>query len=492
VRVPRPLALLLAAVAGFGLMWALVVPPFETPDETSHFAYTESLVERQSLPGDVHRAEFSTAQTVADRADGATRAKDYLAAIAPSWSAAGFARYQAAARRGLPASDGGGTNPAENNPPLYYVYSSVGYLAGSGGNEFDRLYDTRIWSVLLLLATTVAAWLLAGEVFGRRRLVQLACAAVTGLVPMEVFISSSVNPDALLFTLWGLALWLGARVLLRGYRRRDAVALCLVTAAAVLTKATSYALVPATLVVLGLGYRRAFRLKRPASGTERGAPGVQRRAIVPELGLPVLALVVPVLAWAVAASALGRTLVNGVAGGSHPRPYSITGFLSYLWQFYLPPLGFQHQFNETSGLPVVALWLRGGWGEFGWLSVPLPGLVYGLLALVTLAIALPALRIVARIREPRRLELLAFLGIALAALLVVLHVTDYVSLVKSGLPLLQGRYLLPLLPLFGLAAGLLVARLPPQRRGPVCAAMIAGLIVLQVVALATVGKAFYT
>ena len=76
----------------------------------------------------------------------------------------------------------------------------------------------RIWGAGLLLLTTGAAWLLAGEVLGRRRLPQLACAACVGLIPMQTAIAGSLNPDALLVALSTVALWLGARVIMRGAR----------------------------------------------------------------------------------------------------------------------------------------------------------------------------------------------------------------------------------------------------------------------------------
>ena len=114
------------------------------------------------------------------------------------------------------------------NPPLYYPYAAIAYLLDHGGTAFGRLYAMRIAGVLLLALTTLGAWLLAGEVFGRRRLPQLACAAVAGLMPMVTFMSTAVNPDALLITLWTLDLWLGARVInhrARGRGRRSRSAL---------------------------------------------------------------------------------------------------------------------------------------------------------------------------------------------------------------------------------------------------------------------------
>src|SRR3712207_9244995 len=61
-----------------------------------------------------------------------------------------------------------------------------------------------------------STWLLAGELLGRRRGLQLVAAAVVGLWPMLVFLSSSVNPDAMLYATWSLTLWLGVSAIRRG------------------------------------------------------------------------------------------------------------------------------------------------------------------------------------------------------------------------------------------------------------------------------------
>ena len=479
-RVPVPLGALLVVVAILGVTWALLVPAWQAPDEPQHFAYAQSLAERLALPGNAHRAPFSTSQAYADSVVGASREAFYPGAVPPDWSAQDYARYGAALAASAPSnSNGGGPNTAASNPPLYYLYAGLAYwVSGSGANAFAQLYAMRLWTVALLLVSTVGGWLLAGEVLGRRRLAQLACAAVTALVPAQTFISASVNPDSLMVALWSLALWLGARVIVRAGARRDSFALGLVTAGAVLTKATSYALVPAVLLALVIGWRRQ--------------PTDERRGPVAALGPPLAALALPILAWLALASALGRSAVNTVKPGPGAHAFNVRQFLSYLWQFYLPRLSFMTRFRETPGLPVYALWIREGWGVFGWRNVSMGDAVYRALGVISGLVAIASAAILVRFRDGRRLSLLAFFALALLALLAGLHVTDYRAIIAAQPAVIQGRYLLPVLPLFGLAVGLLITRAPIRWRGPACGATVAGLLLLQLLALATIAGGYYT
>ncbi len=476
--VTPPRAALIAVVLAVGLTWALLVPPWQSPDEPQHFAYAEFLGERLALPGDKHRQSFSSEQALADAAVGASREAFYPEAVFPDWSARDYSQYKSAARQDRSSPNGGGPNSAASNPPLYYLYADLAYLVSSGGNTFDRLYAIRIWGVALLAMTTICAWLLAGEILGRCRLAQLACAGVAGLIPAETFISTSVNPDALMVALWTLALWLGPRVITRAAQRRDAIALCVVTAAAILTKATSYALLPGAMLALLIGWRR-----RPSS---------ERRAVLPQLGVALLALAVPVVGWIALATALGRPAVNTIHPGAHPHPFNVRQFLSYVWQFYLPRLPSLTPFRETTGLPLYHLWIREGWGVFGWRDVAMPQWIYGALAGVSATAGVLVLALTARFRDRLRRELLAFFGLAMVALLVGLHLTDYRAIIAGQPAVIQGRYLLPLVSLFGLAVGFLLVRLPTRWRGPACGSVIAALLVLQTLALATVARVYYT
>jgi hypothetical protein len=159
----------------------------------------------------------------------------------------------------------------------------------------------------------------------------------------------------------------------------------------------------------------------------------------------------------------------------------------------LPRLPGLHRFRATAELPVYDLWLREGWGVFGWVNVPLGHWIYRLLAALTGTIGVVGAATIARFRDRLRLELVAFFVLALLALLSGLHLDEYRSVIAGqGPTILQGRYLLPVVALFGLAVGLLVVRLPVGRRGPACGALLAALLALQVLSLATVAGEYYT
>jgi 4-amino-4-deoxy-L-arabinose transferase-like glycosyltransferase len=472
----------------FGVAWALLVPPWQSPDAVTHYDYTESLAARQQLPGPGTNESSSDVRASLAAIDGAVVSFAAPEAI-PSWRSAPYARYRREAGH-LSRADGGSRTSADVNPPLYYLYAAIAYLATPSGNEYDRVYSIQLWGVLLLLISTSGAWLLAGELFGRKPLAQLVTATVTGLQPMATFISTSVNPDALLVALWTMFLWLASRVVKRGAQRGDVEALCLVTAAALLTKATSYALLPPLIAALALGWRRR----------DRSRTGTAREHFVRGLCL----LTWPVAAWLVVSAARGRSPVNTIAvvKGARVTGQSALGFLNYLWQFYLPRLPGQALFREASvlpawphyptGLPAWNLWIRQGWAAFGYFDIFLSKWVYGVLAAVTGGVGLATLALVSRFRDPCRRSLLAVLGLTALSLLALLHVVDYRAIAVGDGPVIQGRYALPLISLFGLGCGLLVQRLPPRWRGLAAAGILAGLFSLQILSLATVARTYYT
>lgn len=480
-RVPLPLIALLLTVLSLGTGWALITPAMQAPDERAHVSYTMWMAATGTLPatGELGPASPTEEQlaTIASNADRAAM----QTAIKMTWDRERYAQWQrdAAALGDEARKDGGGpTNPAASNPPLYYLTTLPAYLATSDSDLFGRLTAMRLVSVLWLLGSVIAAWLLAGELFGRRRLLQTAVAGFTGLTPMMLFVSSSVTPDAALFATWGFVLWLGTVVLRRGLTAQRALALCLALGLAIVVKATSYALVPPVVLVLLAGVLRA-----------RGTDLASRRALLRVAGASVLGLLVTAGAWIVVSRSLGvAALAQGadVANSSGGAP--LRAFPSYVWQFYLPRLPFMDPAPGIHDWPFWEFFVTGTWGAFGWLEVRFPNGVYVVLTALMAVLAVLASR--GAWRERRRIDWLVpgFFAIVGVLLLGALHWTEFH---KGGTGFIQGRYLLPLAPVVGaiLVRGLL--ELPQRWLVPAIAAGLGGLVALNLLAWGLMLERFY-
>lgn len=485
---PRPLLLLLIVTTAVGATWALIVPAGQAPDESAHFGYAQTLAERFDLPDTEPGETFSTEQQLAEEYSNVTQTAG-SPLTKPEWSSVGEREFDARQSRlnDGDRADGGhqspdsGSNPARTNPPLYYLSEALPYLAASGGDLFDRWFLMRLWSVLLLVVATAATWLLIGEVIGPRRSLQLVGAGTVGLFPMATFTSSSVSPDGALIATWALAFWLGARLVRRGPSVGSVAALSLVTAAAVLTKATGYALVPAVAVVV-LGSLWSASARSP--GREWARPAAIWA------GVAFLAFAVPVGAWLVLARVLDRRAVNEVPSAAGGSVVDVSLF-DYLWQFYLPKLSFQAAIPPIQKLPVYDVWVKTGWGAFGWLEVRFPNWVYVALTAISALVIVGGIVSIALRRRPGDIVLAAFFVVAVAALLAGLHWVEWRSIVNQGTVFNQGRYLLPVLPLFGLLAAACIRLLPGRAGAAAGGAMLGGLLVLQAFALAIVSFRFY-
>lgn len=478
-RPSRPLAWVLVAILLCGCAWVLAVPPWQVPDENAHFAYLQSVAERGTLPETtLERPIFSSAQALAaDRSNADQTASSLV--TRPEWSPAVERRWRAESAALTPAqwADGGGYNPAAANPPLYYGYAALAYhTLGAGSSPVGRLAAARLASLLLLLATAALTWALVGELLGRRPLLQMTAAALAGLAPMATFLSAAVTPDALLFPATALVLLLAVRVLRRGLTPARGALLGGALALAILTKAASYALVPAVAVaVLVAAWRARTHLRAALVST--AAAGA--------------ALTVPVAAWLLAARALDRPAVNTLASDA-PVPFQLRELFSYAWQYYLPALpGMQE--SVLGGAPQIwGTLLQGAVGRFGWLEVKLPYAVYGLVAAALAAVV--ALAAAEAWRRRRRLDpaVAVVLVLALGATLAGLHYTEYRSVIATGTPVIQGRYLLPLgLPLAGLAVAAALARLPAPARRPAAGLVLGGLAALQLMSLGEIMARFH-
>jgi 4-amino-4-deoxy-L-arabinose transferase-like glycosyltransferase len=292
------------------------------------------------------------------------------------------------------------------------------------------------------------------ELFPGRPLLVGGVTLICAYQPVFTWISSGVNPDALLIALGAVMFWLFARASQRGLDERLAVGLGLVFAAAVITKVSAIGFAPGWAAgMLLLLWRR--RPQRPWHTAVKGALA----ASVPL----VLYALVNVVVW-------DRSLLpGGVSAAAHdpssPQAKATSGFATLLWQYVLPKTGGMTDFLRVGWAP-RDFWTPMWVGKFGWYDYQFPDRVNHLMFVVYCVIAVAALA--ALVPQRRRLGLPMLIYVLLAAgLVVAIARAAYPLRVGGNFIFEQARYLMPLLGLYALALAL--AASPLRRRLEVAA-----------------------
>jgi 4-amino-4-deoxy-L-arabinose transferase-like glycosyltransferase len=462
---PIPTAAWVCALVAFlnATCWSLITPPFQIPDEPSHFAYVQQLAETGSLPTS-GSTTFSPAEEIALRD---------LRQNQVYYSPQEHTIFTPAAQRklqrdlALPAArvGGGVGESAIYEPPLYYALQTIPYHAGSWGTILDRLALMRLLSALMGGVSALFAFLFVREVLPGTRWAWTVGGLGVALAPLLGLMSGAVNPDAQLCAVSAALFYCLARGFRRGLTPKLAAATGAVIAVGFVTKLNFLGLIPG--VVLGLlllGARAARTSRRTAYRSLATAAAVAASPIC-------LDVVVNLLAGRPAVGTLSSAATLTGARGS------IAKEIGYIWQFYLPRLPGMH--NYFPGLSTVRqFWIDGFVGLYGWLDTTFPAWVYraalvpvGLLGIL-LVRALLANRGALRRRGG---ELIVYAAMTVG-LMVVVAASDYLEFPHGTGSYAEPRYFLPLIALYG-AALALAARGAGRRWGPVAGACIVVLII---------------
>ena len=452
--VPRAgLACALVAVLN-ALAWGLIVPAFQVPDEQSHYAYVEYLVQNGQPPIAQEEDVLSTSEQTALAAL-RFREMQFQPEEGAVWSRADQSRMERLLAQDAERGDGNGSaREVGSEPPLFYALQAVPYALASGGTVLDRLQLMRLLSALLAGVTVLFVYLFLREALPAVPETWRVGALGVAFLPMFTFVSSGVNSDALLYAACAALFYAIARAFRRGLTRGGAIAIGAALGAGLMTKFNALGLVPGTvfaLLLLGIRRERALR------------PGA--------LVLPVLALAVaaaPVLLeMALNASAWNRPVVGALASNYRTSALDppLGQTLSYLWQFYLVPLPGMEE--HISAVPFKDMWVRGLVGWFGWVDTTFPARVYDLALVPLAAVVVLAGRTLVRGRRRLRARLAELLSHAVLALgmMAFVALASYIAYLRFGSSVAQTRYLFPLLPLYG-ALLVLAARGGGRRFAP--------------------------
>ncbi|MGA9285491.1 MAG: DUF2142 domain-containing protein [Solirubrobacteraceae bacterium] len=464
-RVPRAawvctLIALLNAVS-----WSLITPPFLALDEPDHFAYVQTLVQTGRLPSS-SKSEYSEEETLAleDLQHNQVRFRPAGHTI---FSSGAQEKLEHDLAQPLSRNGPGGAGVAKSEPPLYYALAAIPYEVGSSGSILDRLELMRLLSAFLAGLTALFVYLFLREALPRTRWAWTVGGLGVALAPLLGFASSTVNPDALLFTVSAALFYCLARAFHRRLSTPLALTIGFFTAVGLATKLNFVGIAPGIAIGLILLARREAR----TAGRR-----VYLHTLAPALAIAVTPGVIYGLVNVFSShSTFGS--VSGGAAGLTSTQHSISGAISYVWQFYLPRLPFMH--NDFPGLLTTRqIWFRNVVGLYGWGDTPFPAWVYDLalvLVVAILALCARALFLTRASLRSRLPELFTYACISLGLLLLV-GASGYLAFPSSAAEFTDARYLLPLVVLWGSILAL-AARGAGRRWGPVVGALIVVLVI---------------
>jgi 4-amino-4-deoxy-L-arabinose transferase-like glycosyltransferase len=454
-RIPR--AARWCALVAFlnALVWSLVTPPFHVPDETVHTAYVQYLAETGNVPNKPGQGVFSAQESSLLDALNFNGVVGKKRDRPVAWRS--IDRYVESVNGADPSRVGsGGTSEATSQPPLYYAYESLGYLASPWNGLLERLWIMRVLSALLTAVTVVFVYLFLRELFPDAPWAWTVGGLAVAFQPLLGFMGGGVHPDVLLFTASAALFWALARAFRQGLTRQTGAVIGVVLAVGLLSKLNFIAMLPGAL--LGVGLLALRERRRDALVGAALACGIA--AAVAGAYILMNLTVWDRTEWG---GGVGVATRAATGSGSHAAdPISLSYHLSYTWQLYLPRLPFMDP--QFSGFRPWEIWFKGFIGNFGWLDTPFRLWVYNLALGLTVPIVILACVTVWQRRAGlvrRWPELLTYAAIV-GGLLVSIGVLGLRYRRNTGFEFEQARYLLPLVALYG--AGVAAAALGAGRR----------------------------
>ena len=449
-------------------IWSVIIPPFQVPDEVSHFGYAQYLAETGSPPPQSAGLQYSP--------------QEYAALFGLYWgtvignpNARGVItvpqdqQLRADLRANPDPLGPGGTSVATNQPPLYYALEAIPYWLSPSNDILTRLVFMRLLSALMAAGTVLAVFMFLRELLPGTPWTWTVGALMVAFQPMFDFIGASVQGDNLLYLASALTFFVLARAWQRGLTVGRGAAIGGALALGMLAKLTFLALMPgAGLALLVLAWRA------------RG-PGWQYtcRALATSIGVAVA----PVALYAllnVTVWGRGSPLAGGLASvTSAPGPISTGGgvgwhaTLDYAWELFFPRLPFMNHVYFPGESPLYLIWLNGSIGHFGVLDYTFPAWVYNDFRDLVYALAALSVIGVIRLRHAIRplLGLFACYTVMAGGLLAVIGYLSAQAALGGSYPFPQARYLFPLLALYALAI-VLATRALPRRWAPVLGALL--------------------
>ena len=228
------LLITLAVASLFGAAWIGLIAAWEHHDEPNHFQYVRMLLDQKKSPASGEQDFHLNRQILKSMIWNGFFARMGNEPPLPSPKSPvylpGFSQFE--------------------EPPAYYWLASIGAYLLRNENITRQMFGVRIISFILYLATILAAWGIAIELFPSGHPLRWMVPVSLALLPGFVDIMTAVNNDAGAVAVVSFFLWVCVRLIRYGFRWVDFMLSLFLAGLAWQTKSSAAIVVPLLPVAL--------------------------------------------------------------------------------------------------------------------------------------------------------------------------------------------------------------------------------------------------
>jgi hypothetical protein len=204
-----------------GILYTVIVPPWQHYDEPTHFEFAWLIANRGNFPGrgefdQIIRREIAASMLEYDFFDKMDFRPLLIAQGEPVWIGASQI----------------------NQRSIYYLLIAGALYLVRGADVVFQLYVGRFFSLGLFLITLIAAYGVVSEVTRPGNPLRWFVPATIALIPGFVDLMTAVNDDVGATALFSLFLWVGVRMIVRGFTVLRLLTIAALTLACYWTKNT--------------------------------------------------------------------------------------------------------------------------------------------------------------------------------------------------------------------------------------------------------------
>lgn len=242
-------------------VYALIIHPFEVPDENAHFSSLTFLAQQGRMPRITDDNNLTLEELGTEKILGIVEHENkysFHPELRMEYISGLVGKYETEIQS-LNTRENRSvykTFEAATYPPLYYVVTLPFYSLVRDGDILSRLFVARFSSVIIVTMTILIAYLIGFVVFKQKSSAR-TLALMTLFFPMTTYIGAGVNSDNLHNLLFAAATLLAFKLIKDGLNRTLCLSIGTVIGLDLITKPQGYILIP----IFGLAYIIRWRFE---------------------------------------------------------------------------------------------------------------------------------------------------------------------------------------------------------------------------------------